>query len=262
MPIFGILAGAGQLPIRLAERLSKNNADFKLYDLNAKNALPLGQVKRFVNHLKADCITHIIMAGTIKRPSLLKMRPDLRAMRILFKNWSRIKGDDGLLRVVASELEKDGITVMGAHDILPELFAKEGYISHYQDIDLSRLQKAFHMLYHHMLADLGQALLLCGDDIFLEDQKGTDVLIKKAKNIHGQGHKILLKLKKPQQDMRFDLPTVGPKTLDNMHAKGINCLVIEAGGVIILEQEIFIKKAADYHITIYGITAKTYERYV
>ena len=262
MPKCGILAGYGDLPIRLEERLKRQNKQYKIYDLNAKNALPLGQVKRFVDALQADGITHIVMAGTIKRPSLLKMRPDLRAMVILFKNWSRIQGDDGLLRVVASELEKDGITVIGVHDILPELFAPDGYINETRMIDFARYQKAFRSLYKHMQGDFGQALVQCGDDIFLEDRRGTDALIQKAKACDRHQQKLLLKLKKPQQDMRFDLPTVGIRTLEMMKISGIDQLIIEAGGVLILDQERFKEKAEEYKITVYGMTVEEYERYL
>ncbi|WP_435528750.1 LpxI family protein [Mesorhizobium robiniae] len=271
----GIVAGSGSLPVEVAEGLvahdhppfillMEGEADRQELRRYEHDSLALEQIGSLVATLKRHGVTHLVLAGEIKRrPRLIDMRPSLGLLAIVPSVVLALaRGDDGLLKVLTRGLEKRGIKVVGAHEVVPELAASQGTLtaagpnrSDWRDIEAGRTAaKAIGAL------DIGQAAIAVGGRVIaLEGIEGTAGLIERARELRGHGRLaggtrgVLVKCAKPGQELRADLPSIGPQTVDAAHAAGLAGIAIEAGRSLILEAPVTIARANALGLFIVGL---------
>jgi DUF1009 family protein len=271
----GIVAGSGSLPVEVAEGLAAHDhppfillmegeADQQELRRYEHDSLALEQIGSLVATLKRHGVTHLVLAGEIKRrPRLIDMRPSLGLLAIVPSVVVALaRGDDGLLKVLTRGLEKRGIKVVGAHEVVPELAASEGTLtaagpnrSDWRDIEAGRAAaKAIGAL------DIGQAAIAVGGRaIALEGIEGTAGLLERARELRGHGRLaggtrgVLVKCAKPGQELRADLPSIGPQTVNAAHAAGLAGIAIEAGRSLILEGPATIARANALGLFIVGL---------
>jgi DUF1009 family protein len=274
----GIIAGGGSLPVEVANGLAahgyppfvllmEGEADRK-QELHRyeHDSLALEQIGSLVPRLKRYGITHLVLAGEIKRrPQLARIRPSLGLLTIIPSVIMALaRGDDGLLKVVTRGLEKRGIKVIGAHEVVPELAAGEGTLtvtgprqSDWRDIEAARqAAKAIGAL------DIGQAAIAIGGrTIALEGIEGTSGLLERTRGLRshgrlaGKSRGVLVKCAKPGQELRADLPSIGPQTVESAHAAGLAGIAVEAGRSLILEGPATLARANELGLFIVGLAA-------
>lgn len=259
-----LIAGEGALPVEIAKKLKtlqpstlvialrddpetlKPYAD-RLVRLRAPN------LTRGLREIKSFGADSLIMAGRIPKKIIycLPLFLDRVAVSIL-KN--SLRDDHSLLGAVVKVFEDEGVKVIPYWQILPEFIAPSGQLSkrpptskEFKDIEYGKK-----ILKATLPLSFGQAVCVAGEAVVaIEAMEGTDMMIKRSGELAGRG--VIVKMMKEDQDMRYDLPTVGVKTLENMRGAGLTCLAVEAGKTLIMEPEKFLKLADDFNIAIWGI---------
>ena len=248
-----IVAGEGELPlIAVSSALAQGYKSVFVYVLEAKTAhqmqklLPKSHIRRIIPGLlqkiydqaKQDSITDCFFVGKVNKWILLR-NPQLDKRALALMNQLRTRSDDGVMLKIIADAESEGIRFIPQSDFLRPLFTPTGIYSRrhpttgeYQDITLA-------MSTARELArlDIGQtAIVSHGMVIALEAIEGTDRAILRAKEwVRGQGG-VVAKVEKPNQDNRFDIPTVGPRTLKALKKAGLHILAIEAGKTMVIDQ--------------------------
>ena len=269
-PKLGIIAGSGDLPGRLIAACQKMGREvfvLSFPEANDKDAIAsvpneqvhLGAIGHAISLLKIHGVQELVMAGRIERPSLSSIRPDMGAAKLLARiGGSLFSGDDKLLTIVIGFLEDEGFKVVGVDEILSELLAPEGLIGivypdkrAQADIELgAKVARTIGMM------DIGQAVLVQqGTVLGIEAVEGTDRLIERCApfRIEGGGG-VLVKVKKPRQERRADLPTIGVATIENLHKAGFTGVAVEAGGSLIMDRKAVARAADAYGIFVVGFT--------
>ena len=166
-------------------------------------------------------------------------------------------GDDSLLKIILSEAEKQGFRVVGVHSLMPELLARKGVYGKIKpnsqdELDIQQGIKVAKLL---GTADVGQAVIVQkGLVLALEGIEGTANLIKRTGALKRKGGGgVLVKVAKPQQDRRVDLPTVGPKTVQSIHDAGFKGIAVETGSALMVDVEEMIKLANELDIFVVGV---------
>ncbi|MGH7927487.1 MAG: LpxI family protein [Candidatus Binatia bacterium] len=207
--------------------------------------IQVGQLGKIIRTFKNAGVTQAAMAGGIRKIKLFSnFRPDLRGISFLAGMKSR--EDDALLRGVADELAKEGITVLESTVCLPYIVPKQGVLtaqapnpSQWEDIHLGfRLAKEIGRL------GIGQTVVVKqGVVVAVEAVEGTDAAIARSGSLVGAGC-IVVKVSKPRQDLRFDVPAVGLDTIKNLHAVGAAALAVEAEKTVLLERDELLQEAS------------------
>ncbi|HEY1299125.1 MAG TPA: UDP-2,3-diacylglucosamine diphosphatase LpxI [Stellaceae bacterium] len=258
-PKIGIVAGSGALPRRLVESCRAMGRDVFVLALEgaAEEAtiedVPhawcrLGAAAKGLSLLREHNVTELVLAGAVRRPSLLALRPDWRAAKLLVRIGYRALGDDGLLTAVVGELEREGFRVLGPDRLLDGGLAPEGPLGSIRpdppalaDIERGgRVARALGGL------DIGQAVVVQqGMVLGVEAAEGTDELIRRCAALHREGPGgILVKLEKPGQERRADRPTIGPRTVTLAAETGLRGIAVEAGATIVVDRDA-VAAAAD-----------------
>ncbi len=249
----GILAGGGTAPRRVMEACRAQGRDFFVVCLEghadkdiATGAphiwLPLGAGSKLRDVVIAEKIDEITLIGHVRRPSLWELKPDLLSMKVVAKIGMNLLGDDGLLRAVGHAIEQEcGVRVIGAHEILGGALMREGALGKIipdadAETDIARGSEIAHLLGQ---ADVGQSVIVQqGIVLGVEASEGTDALIARCKNLQRGGvGGVLVKRAKPQQDDRFDLPTIGSDTVTAAAQSGLRGIAAEAGRSLIIDRD-------------------------
>jgi UDP-2,3-diacylglucosamine hydrolase len=263
----GIMAGWGQLPLVVAESLRRrgcevyclgtlDHADPKLAEIcNDFRWLGLAKFGSALRYFHRHGVTEVTMLGKIFKVRLferwrwLRILPDLRTIKMFlphFLTGRKDNRDDSLMGTVVDEFAAEGIRFMTIQDCAPELLVKEGQISRLaptarqkQDIEFGwRMAKEMGRL------DIGQSVAVKDQAVLaVEAVEGTDECIRRAGGLCKQGGFTVVKVAKPQQDMRFDVPTIGLGTLQTLHAAGGKVLAVEAEKTIFLDQAAVVEFA-------------------
>jgi len=270
MSRLGIIAGGGALPRKLIRACQRDGKPFFVLALQGqtdkKNLVDVphqwsrvGAMNEAVGILKAENVDTLVMAGAVRRPGLMEMRPDWRTIQVFARLGTAAFGDDALLRAAASELEKDGFKLVGAHEIEPDLITPAGVLTRKQlsaenNADLEydlRVAKALGQL------DVGQAAVVQqGVVLGVEALEGTDALLKRCRSLKRKGRGgVLVKASKPQQDKRLDLPTIGIRTVRHAYEAGLEGIAVEAGASLLLDREEVIAAADKLGMFVAGIRA-------
>ncbi|MEC9454191.1 MAG: UDP-2,3-diacylglucosamine diphosphatase LpxI [Pseudomonadota bacterium] len=267
----GILAGGGPLPGRIVQSCLaagrevfviafENESDPKTCEGVPHVWMPLGKVGATINRLKAENCTDVVLAGPVRRPSFSKLKPDMRAIKLLGKiRKAAGQGDDAILSVLVEELESENFRVVGADDLLGDVVAREVILSDrvpgeidQKDIELGvRVARALGAL------DVGQAVVVQqGVVLGVEAIEGTDALLGRCQDLkqEGQGG-VLVKLIKTQQERRADLPTIGADTVRHSAEAGLNGIAVEAGQSLILDRAEVVVEANRLGLYVAGIKA-------
>ncbi len=275
----GIIAGGGKLPIEVADALAgQGHSPFVLIvegeaDPRAGLAghehetLALENIGSLVGVLRRHRVTHVVLAGEIRRrPRLGAMRLNAGLLAVVPLVVSALAhGDDGLLKVVVRGLEARGFKVVGAHQVVPELVASEGLWTKtspqkadWRDIEAARAAaEAIGGL------DIGQgAVAVGGRAIALEGIEGTDAMLERVRDLRGHGRLagkargVLVKCAKPGQELRADMPAVGPQTVEGAHAAGLAGIAVEAGCSLVLDGPEMIARADRLGLFMLGLPPK------
>ena len=251
-PKLGIIAGRGELPALIYEAAeTQGRRPFILAlegqatdDLTAGREhawVRLGAVTSAINSLHGAECEDVVFAGHVERPSLLKLGLDLRAAKLFAKYGKAALGDDRLLSIIVQELENEGFNVVGADDLLNDLLMPTGVLGRYRpDGDAeSDIRHGVEVAKAIGALDIGQAVVVQqGTVLGVEGIEGTDRLIERCAGLQREGPSgILVKVKKPQQERRVDLPTIGTDTVRRCADAGFRGIAIEAGATLVLRRE-------------------------
>ncbi len=261
----GLIAGDGRFPIIFAENVRQlgftvsaiAHLGSTLPELESCvehiHWLKIGQFSKALAALKQDGVRQAVMLGGIKKTNVFTtLRPDLRALAIFsrLKHWK----DDAILREVARELEGEGIEICDSTFGLESILADEGYLTKKKPSKKEEddIQFGWETLETLGRLDIGQCVVVKNRVIVaVEAVEGTDEAILRGGQLGGQGG-VVVKRCKPHQDLRFDLPAIGPKTIQTMVAAQASVLAIEAGRTVILDREDVFSQAKDAGISILG----------
>lgn len=203
----------------------------------------LGQLGSVIRHLKNYRVKKAIMAGTIaKRKMFQGIRPDLKGLTLMAK--LKIFHDDAILRAVAEELKEAGVEIVSSTFLLPNLLAQEGLLTKRgpNKAQLMDIQVGYRVAKEVGRLDIGQTVVVKDRVVVaVEAIEGTDEAIRRGGRLAPGA--IVVKVSKPQQDLRFDLPTVGPNTILVMKESKLAGLCIEAQRTLIMERERMIELA-------------------
>lgn len=251
--MLALIAGRGGLPKRILERLKKPPLVCALEgyapDLSGVQTFRIETLGSFISLLKERGVSQVCFAGQVHRPALDPARLDPQTIPYLPRMMAALQqGDDAALRVVLSFFEEAGIAVVAAHDLLPDLLPAEGILTVVKPLeadekDADRGQKILAIM---SAADIGQGCVVArGQVLAVEAQPGTDFMLASLAVLDRPRGGVFVKAPKDKQDRRVDLPTIGPDTVRLASDAGLNGLVLEAGGVQMLEQDLCIASAND-----------------
>jgi DUF1009 family protein len=241
----GLIAGGGVMPRRVADAAAKAGRavhcvlieGFARADDYARfphEVVPLGRVGRMLQVMRAAGARDLVMAGRVARPSLLSMRLDADGVRLLAKVGTRamLGGDDALLKAVLRVLREEGFRPMGPHEVLGELLVPAGLLTAKapEAADRADIARGISVARALGIADVGQCCVVQqGLVLGVEAIEGTDALLARCAGLRREGPGgVLVKLVKPEQEARADLPVIGPDTVRAAAAAGLAGIAIEA----------------------------------
>jgi len=262
----GLIAGSGQFPIIFSKAAKakgfcvyavghRNETDPGLKDyVDSLEWVYLGQIKRIIRFFKRNNVSQAVLAGAITKTKMFyDVRPDTKAISLIAGMIHT--HDDGILRGFAGILEKEGIQIKSSTFLMPELLAGPGCwtrrkpsASESKDVELGwKLAKEIGRL------DIGQCVVVGGGSVLaVEAIDGTDATIMRGGKL-GKGTAVVVKVCKPHQDTRFDIPAVGAQTIRTMHEAGAVVLGIEAGKAVVFDKKEMIELADAFGIAIIAV---------
>lgn len=259
-----LIAGEGILPVEIAKRLCEMQGATLILTLREDPEILRPYAARLIHlrtpnlglglhEIKSFGAGKLIMAGRIPKKIIycLPFLFDKLTRSVLRKS---LRDDHSLLGAVVKVFEDENIEVIPYWQILPEFIASKGKLSERPPAkqEISDVNYAVKILRVTLPCSFGQAVSVAdGAVVAVEAMEGTDKMIKRSGELAGHG--VVVKMMKENQDMRYDLPTVGTRTLENMHEAGLSCLAVEAGKTLILEPEKFFVLAEKYNIAVWGI---------
>lgn len=267
----GLLAGGGRFPIIFAEKARAQGLNVVCVGVRYEASPELqalcsrfywsgiARMGRMIRCFKREGCEKIVMAGKIHKTviytplRIFRLLPDLRTVRAWLKRSRRDNRDDSIIHTVMDEFAVDGMRFESALDICPELLVRTGTLTRksptqHEEADISfgwELAKEMGRL------DIGQSVAVKERAVLaVEAIEGTDRAIARAGDLCVRGGFVVVKVAKPQQDMRFDVPTVGTTTIESMRKAGARVLAIEAGKTIIIDEQKTIDLANQYGLCI------------
>jgi len=266
----GLIAGNGRFPFLVLEAARSAGHDVtviaakeetfpELSDAAARNGseihwVSLGQLGTCISLLKKAGVTHAVMAGQVKHTKIFSsgITPDWTMAKLLGKLMSR--NTDGVIGAVAEVLRDNGIELMDSTGLLTPLLASPGILTNRGPAEEEQKDLAFgyRMADHIAALDIGQTVAVKHQAVVaVEAMEGTDEVIARAGHLAGAGV-CIIKVAKPKQDMRFDVPVIGFATIQAMRAAGAAVLSIDAGKTLLLDREAVIASANEAKIAIVG----------
>ncbi len=270
----GIIAGGGSIPKKLIEFCKKNkrdyfvlaiegNADKNLIDDSVPHQwIRIGQAGTGFKRFHDEKVQDVIMIGTIRRPGFFDLMPDLRTTAFFAKIGMKSLGDDGILRALVKEIESEGMAVKGVHEVLPEILVKKGVLGRHKPDKQAEadIRRGIEVALELGKLDVGQAVIVQqGLVLGVEGIEGTDELIRRCGDYRRKGEGgVLVKLRKPQQDMRIDLPTIGPRSVTRAKESGLRGIALHAGNGLIVDEDEVIRLADKEGLFVIGVDPGEY----
>lgn len=267
MKKFGLIAGDRNLPFAVRKWAKKNHID--LYVAGIKGCVDMGlfngmekshyitphlsQLSKVIKFFKKNDVREIVLAGGVNSSSV---RITFDVIRLFSKLLFMKNKYDGILRLVIREFEKNGIKVIGIDDILTESIIKKGVLTAIKPTkkEMQEIKDNLKGTLDVASRDVGQSVIVFDGRIIAEESfKGTDELISRAGKIKNGKGGILIKVLKPHQERRADLPVIGEKTILNLSDNGFSGIAIDAGNAIFEDKEAVLKLANDKNIFIVGV---------
>jgi len=251
-PALGILAGGGRLPGQVAAAARAAGREVFLIGLEGfadpavlapwpNETIRILAAGRIIAALREHGCKDLVLVGPVRRPSLLGLRPDAEGARILARiGRAAFLGDDGLLAAVVRVFAEEGFRVLGAHDILAEAIGPAGLLSRTAPDAraMADIQRGVAVARALGAVDVGQGCVVQqGIVLAVEAAEGTDAMLARCAGLTWPGPGgVLVKLVKPGQDRRTDLPTIGPDTIRGAIAASLRGVAFEAGGTILAQR--------------------------
>jgi DUF1009 family protein len=273
----GVIAGAGSLPFAVADSLLAQGIRPVIFAIRGfcdplrvasypHHWIALGQVGRLMRQLRSEQCRDVVFIGALVRPALSEIRLDWGTLRVIPKIAAAMRGgDDHLLSGVGRIFEQYGFRLIGIHDVAPDLLMPQGDLARTTPDGGARsdIEKGLAALRAMSPFDIGQALVVIdGHVVAVEDIEGTDGLLARIVRLREQGRirarpgiGVLVKAPKTHQDLRFDLPTLGPKTIEGVAAAGLRGVAIVAGHAIVAEPQKVIDIADKAGVFVTGVPA-------
>jgi hypothetical protein len=269
----GIIAGGGVLPAKVAAAARAAGRGVFILGLEGfadpavlapwpHEIQRMGKAGRILAALREHACQDVVMIGQVRRPSLLDMRPDAEGARILARiGRAAFAGDDGLLAAVIKVFGEEGFSVIGAHEVMHEVLAPGGVLTRTAPdaqamADIRRGVEVARLL---GTADVGQGCVVQqGLVLAVEAIEGTDAMLARAAGLRRDGiGGVLVKLVKPGQDKRADMPTIGPETVRNAALAGLRGLAFEAQATILADRETCLAAADAAGLFLLGLDPAT-----
>jgi len=275
----GIIAGGGALPVRIAASCSERGDDYFIirltgfYDAALANLsgvdCAIGEAGRMLRELKAQNCDAVVLAGIVARPdfaspNIARMKLDMRGAALLAKVVAAsTKGDGALLNVLVEMFESEGLLVVGADDVVQGLIAPVGALGKHKPSkeDFDDIRKAAALIDALGPFDMGQgAVVANGLVVAVEAAEGTDAMLSRCAALLGSKKAnapigVLVKRPKPGQELRIDLPTIGPETVRRTHTAGLRGIAVESGLALVIDSEELVRLADRDNIFVYGFSA-------
>lgn len=262
----GIIAGGGQFPLLFAKAAHsqglkvyaaahQGETDEALVDhVERLQWVKLGQLGKIISFFKQERIKKTVFIGSITKTNIFRdVRPDLKGLGL----WNKIniKQDDAILRAVADRLEKDGIEVVASTGYVPELLFPKGILTKKKPTKDQMVDIIYGWEIARSLGnlDIGQCVVVRNQTVLaVEAIEGTDATILRGGTL-GKEKAVVVKLRKPNQDLRFDLPAIGMKTIDSMKEVKASVLAVEAEYALFFDRDAVIQAADNAGIVIVGV---------
>jgi hypothetical protein len=260
----GLFAGDGELPVEIARRLSGEGNPAVAFSFR-EDTKPLRKwtsevikvdrpaIGKIVKDLEARGIRDLILAGLVPKKLIYRadlMDDDLRNMISILGS----RDDHAILDAVVSFFGSRGIRVLPYREIVPDMLAREGAIAGrpLRPEEEDDIRYGLRIAASLVPMSFGQTVVVKSRSVVsVEAMEGTDAAIERAGAISRGG--VVVKMMRPDQDERFDIPVIGPGTLETMHEAGIVCLAVEAGRTIVLGGELFRERAEEWEIAVTGV---------
>ncbi|HWP42460.1 MAG TPA: UDP-2,3-diacylglucosamine diphosphatase LpxI [Blastocatellia bacterium] len=265
---YGLIAGNGRFPFLILEGARARGVEMVVAAIKEETEpeiealasriewIGVGQLGRLIRFFKREQVTHAIMAGQVKHHQIFRLNalPDLRMVRLLARLST--KNTDSLIGAVAAELAREGITLAESTIFLEQLLAREGVLSRRAPAkeELADIEYGLEVAREIARLDLGQTIAVKDRAVVaVEAMEGTDAVIARAGEITRRRPFVVVKVARPDQDMRFDVPVIGPPTIENMARAGATAISVTAGKTLLFDQEDLIALADKYQISIIGV---------
>jgi DUF1009 family protein len=273
----GLIAAGGVMPFAVADSLAARGIDPVLFALKGAcdpvavtrfrhHWISVGQLGRAMKLFRSENCRDLVFIGTLVRPALSEIRLDWGTLRVLGRVWAAFRGgDDHLLSGIGRILEQDGFRMVGIRDVAPDLLMPEGCITRTapDEIAAADIARGREVLRALSPFDIGQAaVVIDGHVVAVEDIEGTDGMLARVARLRAEGRirartarGVLVKAPKSGQDLRFDLPTVGPRTVEGAVTAGLAGIAIVAGNTIAVEPQAMIATADAAGLFVTGLPA-------
>jgi DUF1009 family protein len=277
-----LICGGGSLPFAVAEAVARQGRRVVLFaisgcaDAQRVAKYPhywtaLGKVGWFCRVARREGCRDVVVIGSVVRPAIWRIRPDLRTLQLLPRVLALFRGgDDHLLSGIAKIFEEHGFRLVGAHEIAPEILMPEGPLGSLRPTERDRadISKGLALLDAASPFDVGQAVIVADARVLaVEAAEGTDQMLARVAELRhsgrvaaATGRGVLIKAAKRGQDQRMDLPSIGPCTLMGAARAGLAGVAVVAGSTIVAEAERIGTVADREHVFIVGVPGGTTER--
>lgn len=269
----GIIAGSGELPLVIAEDARARGyrvvtaalEHLASPELKAVSDsfrwINVGKLGSLIDYLQSERVSEAIMAGKVPKSLLFKAKvvPDMRAVKLLFTLKDRT--DDGILNALTGELQREGIRIIDTASFSPDLLMPEGVITRRRPSQDEWKDIAFGWAIAKGIGsmDIGQTVVVKDKAVMaVEAIEGTDEAILRGGS-YANGGAVVVKVSKPHQDMRLDVPAIGITTLETMIRAGAHVLALEAGKSIIIQRDLMVQRADNAGVTIVGVSPEVLE---
>ncbi|NKD84757.1 LpxI family protein [Haematospirillum jordaniae] len=266
--VLGIVAGSGDLPAQAADACRQGGRPYFVLALKGYaepswvGAHPhvwvrLGAAAEGFAALKKAGVTDVVMIGAVRRPGVLDLCPDWRAARLFARIGLRALGDDGLLRAVIAEFEAEGFRVIGIDDVLRDVVMPRGVLGRHAPDNQARqdIIRGAEVARSLGLLDVGQGVVVQqGIVLAVEAVEGTDAMLSRCLDLRRDGNGgVLVKMRKPAQEQRTDLPTIGPETVRAAFAAGLRGVAIQSGAGLFVHRSEAVSEADRLGLFVVGV---------
>jgi DUF1009 family protein len=271
----GLIAAGGVMPFAVADSLAARGIDTVVFALKGAcdpvavrrfrhHWISVGQVGRAVRLFRAENCRDLVFIGTLVRPALSEIRLDWGTLRVIPRLMAAFRGgDDHLLSGIGRILERDGFRMVGIRDVAPDLLMPDGCITRAlpDDAAAADIAKGRDVLRALSPFDIGQAaIVIDGHVVGVEDIEGTDGLLARVARLRAEGRirakparGVLVKAPKSGQDLRFDLPTMGPRPVEGAALAQLAGIAVVAGNTIVVEPQAMIAAADGSGLFVTGL---------